>query len=93
MVSQTEKVIKDAGNKIDDKVKKSVQEKVEALKKVKDGDDLAEIKKAAEELSGEIQKIGAQMYQSASASNASAGQSSQGKDEPIEGKVKNDKKK
>lgn len=93
LVSQTEKVIKDAGNKIDDKVKKSVQEKVEALKKVKDGDDLAEIKKAAEELSGEIQKIGAQMYQSASASNASAGQSSQGKDEPIEGKVKNDKKK
>ncbi len=61
LVSQTEKVIKDAGNKIDDKVKKSVQEKVEALKKVKDGDDLAEIKKAAEELSGEIQKIGAQM--------------------------------
>ena len=94
LVFQTEKVLKDAGTKVDDKVKKSVQEKVEALKKVKDSDDLAKIKKAAEELSAEIQKVGTQMYQAAqssSAPGASAGKA--GKDEPVEGKVKDDRKK
>ncbi|MFH1207539.1 MAG: molecular chaperone DnaK [Patescibacteria group bacterium] len=57
-----EKAIKDAGDKLDAKVKKEVEEKIEAVKKVKDGDDSAAIKKATEELSTTIQKIGSDMY-------------------------------
>ncbi|MFA5051644.1 MAG: molecular chaperone DnaK [Patescibacteria group bacterium] len=57
-----EKAVKDAGDKLDAKVKKEVEEKIEALKKVKDGDDSAAIKKATEELSTTIQKIGQAMY-------------------------------
>ncbi len=92
LIFQTEKVLKDAGGKVDDKIKKSVQEKVDALKKVKDGDDTEKIKKAADELSVEIQKVGSQMYQSAQ--GAAAGKGGQpGKDEPVQGKVKDDKKK
>ncbi|EKE21534.1 MAG: molecular chaperone DnaK, partial [uncultured bacterium] len=57
-----EKALKDAGDKVDAKVKKEVEEKIEAVKKVKDGDDATAIKKATEELSQTIQKIGQAMY-------------------------------
>ncbi len=62
LVYTSEKSLKDAGSKVDDKVKKEVEEKIEALKKVKDGDDAAAIKKASDELSQTIQKIGQAMY-------------------------------
>ena len=39
-----------------------IEEKIEALKKVKDGSDIDAIKKASQELSTEIQKIGEAMY-------------------------------
>ncbi|MCI0619857.1 molecular chaperone DnaK [Candidatus Wolfebacteria bacterium] len=68
-----EKALKDAGDpsagsgqvKIPEDVKKGVQEKIEAVKKVKDGNDMEAIKKATEELSQEMQKIGQHMAQSA----------------------------
>ncbi len=63
LVYTSEKSLKDAGSKVDDKTKKEVQEKIDALKKVKDGDDAAAIKKAHDELSQAIQKIGQAMYQ------------------------------
>lgn len=69
IIYTAEKAIKDAGDKITDDIKKTVEEKAEALKKVKDGDDLEQIKKATEELSTEMQKIGAAM----SAGSASGG--------------------
>jgi len=69
-IFQTEKLIKDAGDlpagqagKIKPEDKKELEEKVEALKKVKDGDNFEEIKKKMEELSAVAQKIGAAMYQ------------------------------
>ncbi|MCK5123037.1 MAG: molecular chaperone DnaK [Candidatus Pacebacteria bacterium] len=63
LVYTTEKLLRDAGDKIKAEDKKSIEEKVEALKKVKEGDDSEAIKKASEELSQEAQKIGAAMYQ------------------------------
>ena len=63
LVYTTEKLLRDAGDKIKAEDKKSIEEKVEALKKVKEGDDIEAIKKASEELSLEAQKIGAAMYQ------------------------------
>jgi len=59
----TEKTLRDLGEKIPADVKKEIEEKVEALKKVKDGDDPEGIKRASEDLARVVQKIGAQMYQ------------------------------
>ncbi|HAI74332.1 TPA: molecular chaperone DnaK [Candidatus Moranbacteria bacterium] len=65
LVYTTEKALRDAGDKITADEKKPVEEKVEALKKVKDSDDISAIKKATEELSQEAQKIGEKLYKAA----------------------------
>lgn len=56
-----EKSLKDAEGKISDDIKNGVQSKIDALKGVKDGIDGDAIKKATEELSGELSKIGEAM--------------------------------
>jgi len=61
LIGTTEKALKDAEGKIGDDIKKPIEEKIDALKKVKDGNDVEAIKKASEELSQEIQKIGPAM--------------------------------
>ena len=63
LIYSVEKTLRDLSDRVPADVKKSVEEKVEALKKVKDGNEQATIKSAMDELSAEIQKIGAQMYQ------------------------------
>ncbi|MEK7202932.1 MAG: molecular chaperone DnaK [Patescibacteria group bacterium] len=65
IIFQTEKLIKDSGDKIKPEDKKDLEEKVDALKKVKDSDQHDEIKKKMEELNVVAQKIGAAMYQQA----------------------------
>ena len=63
IIHTTEKTLKENADKVDADTKKVVEEKLEALKKVKDGEDTEAIKKATEELSTELQKIGEKMYQ------------------------------
>lgn len=63
MIYTTEKMLKDAGDKAKEEDKKVVEEKMEALKAIKDGDDIEAIKKAADELATEAQKVGAALYQ------------------------------
>jgi molecular chaperone DnaK len=63
LVYATEKTLRDMGDKIDAETKKTVREKVEALKSVQAGDDTAAIKRASEELSQAAQKIGEKLYQ------------------------------
>ncbi|PIR05237.1 MAG: molecular chaperone DnaK [Candidatus Liptonbacteria bacterium CG11_big_fil_rev_8_21_14_0_20_35_14] len=58
----TEKSLKDQAGKIDESLKKEIEEKIESLKKVKDENDIESIKKNSEELSTAIQKIGNSMY-------------------------------
>ena len=62
LVYTSEKSLRDAGDKVPADVKEAVNKKIEALKAVKDGDDLEKIKSVTAELSAEIQKIGASMY-------------------------------
>lgn len=62
MIFQTEKAMKDAGDKVGDDVKKPIEEKIEELKKVKEGDDIEAIKKATEELMTTAQKLGEALY-------------------------------
>lgn len=72
----TEKAMREAGDKITEDEKKPVQEKIDELNKVKNGDDLEAIKKATEALSQEAQKIGQKLY--AAAQEAQKAQSAQG---------------
>ena len=52
-----EKSLKDAGDKIPEDVQKGITEKIENLKKSREGEDLEQIKKDTEALSTEMQKI------------------------------------
>ncbi len=61
-IYSVEKTLRDAGDKVPADIKKGVAEKIEAVKKVKDGSDEAVLKKVLDELSQEIQKIGSEMY-------------------------------
>jgi molecular chaperone DnaK len=63
LIAVSERTLKDAGDKAPQADKQAVIEKVEALKAVKDKEDLAAIKSAMDDLSNAIQKVGASMYQ------------------------------
>jgi molecular chaperone DnaK len=62
LVYTTEKTLKESGDKVSAEIKKEIEEKVEALKKVKDSDNIEDIKQKSAELSQTIQKIGAELY-------------------------------
>lgn len=97
LMSQSEKTLKDAGEKVSDAIKKPVTEKIDALKKI-----LAEkepnkdaLQKAYDDLSNEIQKVGAEMYKTAGATpGAAAGgpTGATGADEGVKVTDKNKKK-
>ncbi len=63
----TEKALKDYGDKVDADTKKKIEEKLEALKKVQNGDDIEAIKKATQELSEASMKLGEAMYKAGAA--------------------------
>ena len=63
LIYTSEKALKDAGEKVNDEIKKPIEEKIENLKSVKDGTDIETIKSGIEELSKEIQKLGPAMQQ------------------------------
>jgi len=66
LIYSWEKTSKDAGDKIDENLKKQVQEKIDELKKVKDKDNIEEIKSKTNDLSQIIQKAGAELYKKTS---------------------------
>jgi len=61
MIYTSEKMLSEAKD-VDEEIKKSVQEKIDALKKLKDTEDTDAIKKAGDELAQSAQKIGEAMY-------------------------------
>lgn len=69
LVIQSEKTLKDAGDKVSDAIKQPVQEKIDSLKKILENKDASneDLNKGYEELSTEIQKVGAEMYKGAAA--------------------------
>lgn len=95
-----EKALKDAGDKVPADTKKAVEEKMESLKKVKDGDDIPAIKKATDELGQEMQKIGQAAYGQQTPPQGAQGQTppkdekkeEAKKDEPVEGEYEEVKK-
>ena len=65
LVYTSEKTLREAGDKISSETKKEIEEKINELKKVKDGDNIEEIKSKTSELSLVIQKVGAELYRAA----------------------------
>ncbi|MFP3909205.1 MAG: Hsp70 family protein, partial [Archaeoglobaceae archaeon] len=74
LVYTTEKMLDDYKDQISQDVHDRIKEKVDALKKALEGEDIEEIKKKQEELSNEVQEIGKQMYEQAAQAQAQAGQ-------------------
>lgn len=63
IVYQTEKALNDLGDKVSAEDKAKIEEKVTAIKAVKDGNDLEAIKKATEELTQLFYSISSKLYQ------------------------------
>ena len=83
IIYTAEKALKDNDAKIPEDVKKSVNEKITTLRGVKDGTDVGAIKKATEELSGEMSKIGEAMAKAGDPSTSS-GQATTPEEQPAE---------
>lgn len=67
LLYSTEKSLKDHGDKVEDAVKKDIEDGLEKLKKAMEGTDAEEIKKATEELGEVSHKLAEAMYAEAGA--------------------------
>jgi molecular chaperone DnaK len=63
MVYQTEKTLKDLGDKVSAEDKAKIEDKIKAVNAVKDGSDLEAIKKATEDLTQEFYAVSSKIYQ------------------------------
>ncbi len=96
LIYTSEKTVKDAGDKVTDDEKKEVEEKVKALREIKDKDDKDAIQKAYDELSEVIQKVGAKMYEGSDAGSQKpdvGGEDAKTDEGPVEGEVVDEDKK
>ena len=95
-VIQTEKLLNESGDKMSEEDKNQLQEKLDSLKQVKDGEDTDDIKAKMDDLNQVAQNIGQKMYQQqgqeagqeGQAGQESAGQADQSQGEeqgPVEG--------
>lgn len=102
-IYQAEKLKRDSADKLSDDDKKTLDEAVEAAKKVVQDEKVGkdELEKAAKELNDKLMPIGAKLYEQAAAetpeedkaAGTDAGQKAESGDDPIEGEVVDDKKK
>ena len=63
LIYTSEKSLRDLGDKVDATIKADIESKVEALKKLLDGDDAAAIETATQELAQASHKLAEQLYQ------------------------------
>ena len=73
LIYQTEKSLKDLEGNIEEADKKEVEEKLEALKKVAEGDNFDEIKSKTEELTEVFYRISQKAYEAAAAAGQNPG--------------------
>lgn len=62
LIYTAEKTLREFGDKISGELKKEIEEKIEELKKVKEGNDIEQIRQKSQELAASLQKIGGEMY-------------------------------
>ncbi len=87
LVYQTEKTLKDAGDKVDQEIKDKVEKAKDALKEALEGDDIEEIKNKKEALTEEITELSTQLYQQAQAEQAEQAQGEDGAEQPDDDSV------
>jgi len=73
LIYTTEKAIKEAGDKVDESTKASINQAIENLKRAMEGDNIEEIKRLSEELTQASHKLAEAMYAQASQQEAQAG--------------------
>ncbi|QXM06204.1 molecular chaperone DnaK [Crassaminicella indica] len=75
MVYETEKALKEVGDKISTEEKTNIESKLEVLKKALEGDNTKEIKKATEELTSAFHALSQKMYEQAAQQGQGAAES------------------
>lgn len=70
MIYTAEKAVKDNKDKVSAEIISSVEAKIAAAKTAKDGTDIEAVKKASEELSTELSKIGEEIQKASASANA-----------------------
>lgn len=90
MIFTAEKSLKDAGDKVDAKLKEEVEEKIKALKEILESGTKEELDSKTKDLMDSLQKVGSAMYQQPSQSTEDQGQ---GEEEKKEENNKEDKDK
>lgn len=95
LVYTAEKTVREFSDKMKEEVKKELEEKIEALKKAKEGTDLEATKKISSDLSTALQKIGTDLYQQKGGDEKgpSTDSTSAGQAPPAEGENKEQKEK
>lgn len=84
LVYTAEKSLKEHGEAAGEDISKNVQEKIDALKKLSEGNDIDAIKKSSEELNGALTKIGEALAQKAEAQKEQPADSkTDSTDEPV----------
>ena len=69
LIFQTEKAIKDLGDKVDSKDKEEAEDKMKELREALDGNDIDEIKKAKDELQEKAMALATKVYEEAAKAN------------------------
>jgi len=87
LIYATEKTMREHGDKASADVKKQIEEKIQELKKVKESDNVEDIKKKTAELSQVVQQIGAEIYKKAQEQKKQEPKKEKGS-EPEEGEYK-----
>ncbi len=82
-----EKVLRDLGDKVPAETRKNVEDRVARLREVMNGQDVETIKRLTDELSQELQKVGAAAYQQAPGAGPTETGSDPGKPGPDENVV------
>ena len=88
LVYNTEKALKEAGDKVSAEERKNIEDKIAAVNDAKKSEDATTIKKATEELSAAAQKIGEALYKTPSPAKP---ESEQKAEEPKETKAEEKK--
>ncbi|MCG6980477.1 MAG: molecular chaperone DnaK [Deltaproteobacteria bacterium] len=78
LVYQTEKTLKEMGDKVDGATRQNIEEHIQRLKTAMEGDDAEAIKRSSEELMQASHKVAEAMYQQATQAGAGAAQQQTG---------------
>jgi molecular chaperone DnaK len=92
LIYTAEKTLKDAGDKVKPEIKRDVEDKIMALKNVMGGEDGEATKKATEELSTALQKVGEEMYKQSKTETNAKDQKQENPEQPPKEKESEPKK-